>query len=148
LGRVFLRGYSLTEADSMLRISFAEFLTEPFVKTRFLSKRVSVIGAEKTHVVELTSETIRLSEVIALSGGIPSESRANNIKVLREDKYFVADLSGAKDRLKNDIYIHPGDSIYIEPVKRPFRESLRDAVPIISTVTSIITFIALVVTLL
>ena len=148
LGKIFLQGYNLAEADSLLSLSFANFLTEPFVETRFLNKRVSVIGAEKTQVVELPSQTIRLSEVIALSGGIPSKSRANNIKILREDRYFIADLSRAKERLKNDIYIYPGDLIYIEPVKRPFSEGLRDSLPLISTLTSIITLFALVITIL
>ena len=113
-----------------------------------MNKSVSVIGAATTQVVPIESESTRLSQIIALTGGITNQSRSNNIKIIRGNDHFISDLSTLKSGVNNDIPIRPGDVIYIEPVRRPFGESLKEVSPAISIITSIITLAALILTIL
>lgn len=148
VGSINLTGMTLEKADSFLTIEFSKFMKEPFVTTRFLNKSVVVIGASESKPVLLPSQRIRLTEVIALNGGFLPESRYDNIRVLRGNEYFVANLQSAKNRVQNDIYILPGDVIYIEPIKRPFRDGFRDALPLISSLTSILSIAVILLSLL
>jgi len=143
-----LGNLTLNQSDSLLIEVFSNYIKDPYVKVSFLNKKVSVIGAATTQVIPIEDESMKLSQVIALSGGIMSQSRSNNIKIIRGEEYFIADLSKLESGIKNDIPIKPGDVIYIEPVRRPFGESLREITPAISIITSIITLAALLITIL
>jgi polysaccharide export outer membrane protein len=100
-----------------------------------------VLGAPGGQVIPLANENMRLTEVLALAKGVPTDGRANNIRVIRGDQVLVADLSTFKGYQSGNVLIKPGDIIYVEPVHRPFIEALRDYSPVITIVTSLATLI-------
>lgn len=136
-----VEGLSIRQAEGLLQKAYGKYYQEPFVVLSFNNKRVVVLGAPGGQVIPLTNENTRLTEVLALAKGITAEARANNIRVIRKDKVFIADLSNFEGYQTHDMVMQPGDIIYIEPVRRPFIEGLRDYSPLITIVTSLATLI-------
>jgi len=92
-------------------------------------------------VIPLVNENLHLVEVLALAKGLDNNAKAQNIRVLRGDDVFVADLSTIEGYLKNNIAIEPGDIIYVEPIRKPVVEATRDYAIVISMITSLTTLI-------
>jgi polysaccharide export outer membrane protein len=137
-----LEGLSIRQAEQILQEAYGNFYQQPFVVLGFNNKRVIVLGAPGGQVIPLANENMRLTEVLALTKGLTTpEARANNIRVIRDNKVFVADLSTFKGYESNDLFMRPGDIIYVEPVRRPFIEALRDYSPVINIVTSLATLV-------
>jgi polysaccharide biosynthesis/export protein len=103
-----------------------------------------VLGAPGGQVIPLVNENTRLTEVLAMAKGLGNDAKAHNIRVLRADKVFVADFSTIGGYLKGDMIMAPGDIVYVEPVRRPFSEGLREYGPLVSIVTSMATLIVVI----
>jgi polysaccharide export outer membrane protein len=87
------------------------------------------------------NENLTLVEVLALAQGVDNNAKAQNIRVLRGNEVFVCDLSTFDGYLKNNIGIEPGDVVYVEPIRRPVSEGLRDYGVIISLAASLTTMV-------
>jgi polysaccharide biosynthesis/export protein len=144
--QVQIEGLTLRQAEEILEKEFNTYYTDPFVVLTYANKRVVVLGAVGGQVIPLTTENIRLAEVLALAKGIGTDGKAWNIRVLRGDDVYVADLSTIDGYRKNNIIIEPNDIVYVEPVRRPFLESVRDYGSLLSVFTSLATIILIVST--
>lgn len=136
-----LEGLTIKQAEQLLQKEYSRFYQQPFVILKFANKRVVVLGTSGGQVIPLTNENTRLTEVLALSKAVTDDAKVGNIRVLRGEETFVADLSNLKGYLTNDIIIMPGDIVYVEPVRRAFSEGLREYGPVISIITSVGTLI-------
>jgi polysaccharide export outer membrane protein len=141
IGEIALDGLALKEAEAKLEKEYEKFYEQAYVILKFVNKRVIVLGAPGGQVIPLTSENMRLTEVLALAKGVPVEARGNNIRLIRGNEVLVADLSTFKGYQEGNFLVRPGDIIYVEPVRRPFIEALRDYSPVITIVTSLATLI-------
>jgi polysaccharide biosynthesis/export protein len=140
-----VEGLTLRQAEEILQKEYAKFYQQPFVKLQYTNKRVTVLGAPGGQVIPLTNENMRLTEILALAKGLNNEAKAHNIRVLRGDQLFVADLSTFEGYKKNDLILQPGDIVYVEPIRRPLVEGLRDYGPVISIVTGLTTLAAVLI---
>jgi polysaccharide biosynthesis/export protein len=141
IDRVQVEGLSIRQAEEMLEKVYEQFYKDAYVLLQFSNKRVVVLGAPGGQVIPLNRENMRLTEVLALAKGITPDARANNIRVIREDKIYLADLSTFEGYQNFNFIMRPGDIVYVEPVRRPFIEALRDYSPIINIVTGLATLI-------
>lgn len=141
IDEVKVSGLTLRESEEVLQEAYKTFYEDPYVILKFNNKRVIVLGAPGGQVVPLANENMRLTEVLALAKGIPTDARASNIRVIRNGQVLVADLSTIEGYRQSDFLMHPGDIVYVEPVRRPFTEALRDYSPAITIVTSLATLI-------
>jgi polysaccharide export outer membrane protein len=140
-----LEGLTIQQAEEILQKEYAKFYEEPLVALKIRNKRVVVLGAPGGQVIPLANENTHLTEILALAKGINTDSKAHNIRVLRKDKIFLVDFSTFEGYLKNNMIVQPDDIIYVEPVRRPFSEGLREYGPVISIITSIGTLIIILV---
>lgn len=140
-----VEGLTLRQAEDTLEKEFARFYEQPFVTLKYTNKRVIVLGAPGGQVIPLVNENVRLAEVLALAKGVNNDAKAHNIRVLRNDQVFVADLSTFEGYLKNNMLVQPGDIVYVEPIRRPFSEGLRDYGVLVSILVSVATLIAITV---
>jgi len=108
-----------------------------------INKRVSVIGAVNK-VVELSNENMKLIEVLALADAIDNNAIVQNIRLVRNEEVFVIDLSKSEDVQKTNMKVLPNDVIYIEPLRRPFIEAVKDYGPIISLVSSLTAIVVII----
>ena len=134
-----LEGYTLQEAKQMLDKAYEHFYEGAHVVLKFQNKRVIVLGAPGGQVIPLTYENMRLTEILALARGVGLDGRAHNIRVIRNDEVMIADLSTFEGYKKSNFVMQAGDIVYVEPVRRPFVEGLRDYGPLVTIVTSFAT---------
>jgi polysaccharide export outer membrane protein len=137
LQEIKLDGLTIRQAEEILQKEYAKQYQEPFVVLNVVNRRVTVLGSPGGKVIPLLDENIKLTEVLALAGGVSTDGKAANIRVLRGDQIFIADFSTIEGYLRDDMLIQSGDIIYVEPVRRPFLEALQSYGPLISIITSL-----------
>lgn len=137
--QIKLEGFTLRQAEDALQTEYAKFYEQPFVRLNYANKRVVVLGAPGGQVIPLANENMRLTEILALSKGVTSEAKANNIRILRGNTVLVADLSTIDGYRNQNFVIQPNDIIYIEPIRRPLSEAVRDYGPVVTVVASLAT---------
>lgn len=138
---VNIEGLTLEEAEEVLEQAYEKFYEGAYVVLTFENKRVIVLGAPGGQVIPLAHENMRLTEVLALAKGVTQDGRGHNIRVMRQDQVIIADLTTFEGYKKSNFVMEPGDIIYVEPVRRPFIEGLRDYAPLITIATSLATLI-------
>ena len=141
IDRVKVEGLTLERAEEMLEEAYEQFYEGAYVVLRFQNKRVIVLGAPGGQVIPLAHENMRLTEVLALAKGVTEDGRGNNIRVIRQDKIMVADFSTFEGYQASNFVMQPGDIVYVEPVRRPFIEGMRDYAPLITIATSLATLL-------
>jgi polysaccharide export outer membrane protein len=144
VGYVKVDGLTVSQVDSVLQTKFETYYKETYVYTKVVSRRVVVLGATGGKVVPLENESMHLVEVVALAGGIPDNGKAHNIRLIRNvasdnPSVEIIDLSTVQGLQRANIWVQPNDVIYIEPVRRVFNESLRDALTVLGALSNILT---------
>ncbi len=147
IGEVKLEGLTLKEAEEMLQKEYARFFKDPYIQLSFVNKRVIVLGALGGQVIPLENENIRLVEVLALAKGLDNNAKAQNMRLIRGEKVYEVDFSTIDGYLDGNMLMQSGDIVYIEPVRRPFSEALKDYTGIFTILVSLITLITLISTL-
>jgi polysaccharide export outer membrane protein len=140
---VKLQGLTLLQADRYLEGLYDVYYIDAFVITRYINKRVIILGATGGQVIPLTNENMSLLEVLALAGGLSNMAKGNNIRLIRGDlddpMVQIIDLTTIDGMRRAELNMLPGDIIYVEPVRRVFIESFRDVAPVISLLASFVT---------
>ena len=94
---------------------------------------------------------MNLLEAIAIYGGLDDKSKGYNIRIVRGDlknpQVMVVNLRTISDMKKSIVNLNPDDIIYIEPVRRPATESVRDNLYIVNIVQVFLTLSVLLQTL-
>lgn len=143
LGVVPLEGLTIFEAEAKLEQLYNQYYKGTFVKLQFVNKRVIVLGANGGQVIPLANEKMSLLEIIAISGGVNPNAKAQNVRLIRgpynNPQVFQIDLSNVSAIKTGLTAVEPGDVIYIEPWKRPVQQGLRDASPILGIISSVLT---------
>lgn len=142
IGEVKLEGLTIRQAELMVQKEYEQYFKLPFVKLKFNNKRVIVLGAPGGQVLPLDDENVKLVEVIAMAKGIDNSGKAHNIRVLRDEKIYLIDLSTIDGYKLGNMKIEPGDIVYIEPVKRPISEGFKEYGPIFTILASVTALIS------
>jgi polysaccharide biosynthesis/export protein len=145
IGEIKLEGLTLRKGEEVLQDAYSKFYSDSYVILKYTNKRVIVLGAPGGQVIPLANENMRLVEVLALAKGVTNDAKAQNIRVLRDDQVFVADLSTFDGYVKNNIVIRPGDVVYVEPIRKPFTEGVREYGPILSIITTLTTLVVVII---
>jgi polysaccharide biosynthesis/export protein len=141
IGELKAEGLTIRQAELLLQKEYEKYFKTPFVSLRFSNKRAIVLGAQGGQVIPLENENVTLAEVLALAKGINNDGKASNIRIVRGEQIFIADLSTIEGFQKANMIIEPGDIVYVEPIRRPFVEGFRDYSIIISLFVSITSLI-------
>jgi polysaccharide biosynthesis/export protein len=147
IGEVKVDGLTLRQAEEMTQKEYAKYFKEPFTVINFVNKRVTVLGAPGGLVIPLTNQNITVVEVLALARGLSNDAKADNIKLIRNERVYQLDFSTIDGYRKSNMLVEPGDIIYVEPIRRPLVEGLRDNFIVVSLVVSLTTLLVLVRTL-
>ena len=147
VGEIHLEGLTLRQAEEIVQKEYSKFFKESFVLFSYVNKRVVVLGAPGGQVIPLTNQNIRVAEVLGMAKGLSNDARANNIKLIRGDHVYQIDFSTIKGYVDGNMLVEAGDIIYIEPIRRPFTEGLRDSYIFVSLFLSITTTAVLIYSL-
>ncbi len=146
IGKTNLAGLTLYQADSLLAIKFSKFYEEPYIVTRYINKRVIVMGAMGNKVITLTNENMTLLEILSLAGNFDNNTRANKIRLIRNAStgnpvMKNIDLSTWQGLKNAELILQPNDVIYVEPRRRIGSEFLADFAQVASAIGSSVTLI-------
>lgn len=118
LGRIYMEGLTIRQAEMVLEDKFAEYYNKPFVLLKVINKRVTIIAAGNSKVVTLQNENTTLLEALAQAGGVPNDGIASKIKLIRGDlqnpDVYMLDLSTLEGMRQADLVLQSNDIIYIE----------------------------------
>ncbi len=146
IGQTTLAGLTLYQADSLLTKKFSKFYEEPYIITRYINKRVMIMGAMGNKVLTLTNENMTLLEVLTLAGNFDNNTRANKIRLIRNANtgnpvMKNIDLSTWEGLKNAELIIQPNDVVYVEPRRRAGSEFLADFAQVASAIGSSVTLI-------
>jgi polysaccharide export outer membrane protein len=141
IGEIKVEGLTLRQAEAILQTEYEKYFKESFVLLTFINKRVVILGAVGGQVVPLENHNVTLVEILAVAKGLPNDSKAHNIRIVRKNQVFVVDLSTVDGFLAGNMIVEPGDIIYVEPVRKPFAEGLRDYAGLASLLISTLSLI-------
>lgn len=140
VGEQSLRGLTIRAAEQMLQTKYNAFYKDCFVVISTKNNRVTVISNGGV-AVPLPNEGMTVLEVIGLAGDVSRDAKTSNIRLLRANEVILLDLSEVANYPTHNVLVQSGDIIYLEPVRRPFVEGLRDTAPLIGLVISILTLL-------
>ena len=150
LGLVKLAGLNIDEAETYLEDAYSENYVNPLALIEVTNQRVLVFPGEAgvASVVPLVNPNTTLLEVLALSGGIRARGDARNVKLIRRNQtgqsIHQLDLSTIDGLKYANTTVQAGDIIYVEPLPQLAQEALADISPVLSLLTTISSFIALI----
>ncbi len=144
IGEIKVEGMTLRQAESVLQAEYDRYFKESYVVLTFMNKRVVVLGAVGGIVVPLENHNVTLAEILATAKGLPNDSKSRNIRVVRGGEVFVIDFSTVQGFLAGNMIVEPGDIIYVEPVRKPFAEGVRDYAGLASLLVSTLSLIVVI----
>lgn len=123
LGAVHVEGLTKMQLNDLLLQKLDTFLKHPYIEIRFINKRVTMLGEiVKPGIINMPEERLNIFDALAFSGDITSFGRRDNILVIREEngKRSMARLNIREASIyKSDyFYLHSGDLVYIEPIRK------------------------------
>lgn len=150
IGSLQVAGLRTSQLDSLLSSRYEKYYNGVYTISKVVNKKLVVLGAGGGKIIPFTPN-INLLEVIALYGGLGDKSRGYNIRVVRGDlknpEIQVVNLRTVADMKKTIVTLKPDDIIYIEPVRRPGSESIRDNLFVFNIIQVILTTAVLINTL-
>jgi polysaccharide export outer membrane protein len=141
VGELKMEGLTLRQAEEIVQKEYAKYFKEPFVKMSYVNKRVIVLGAPGGQVIPLTNQDVSVVEVLALAKGVDNFTKVANIRLIRGEHVYQIDLSTIQGYLKGNMIVEPGDIVYVEPIRRPFSEALKDNYFIIYPLMTVLTVV-------
>ncbi len=151
IGRVSVFGLKVSQLDSLLSSKYEAYYNEVYVISKVVNKKIIVLGGKGGQIIPFNNPAMTLLEALALYGGIDNSSKGYNIRIIRGDlknpEVTMVNLRTIADMKNSIISLKPDDVIYVEPVRRPVAEGIRDNIFIINIVQVLVTFSILVNTL-
>ena len=141
IGEIKLEGLTLRQAEEIVQKEYSKYFKEPFIKMSYSNKRVIVLGAPGGQVIHLTNQNVTVVEVLALAKGVDNFAKAHNIRLIRGTHVYQMDFSTIQGYKDGNMIVEPGDVVYVEPVRRPLTEALRDNYIFIYPLLTIVTVI-------
>ncbi|MBP6089889.1 MAG: polysaccharide biosynthesis/export family protein [Crocinitomicaceae bacterium] len=142
LGNVYLKGFTVIQAEDTLQKLFAKEYNNPFVQLKITNQRVIIFpgGGSDARVIPLLNSNTTLMEVIAQAGGIAERGKANTVKIIRrengERKMYKIDLSTVEGLKFVDMVVQANDYVYIEPKAAITRGVVTEIAPVVSILSS------------
>ena len=149
LGPVKLAGLNISEAETKLEEAYRSNYVKPLALIEVTNQRVLVFPGEAgvASVVTLVNPNTSLLEVLALSGGIRGRGDARKVKLIRRGTnrptVHQFDLSTIEGLEYATTTVQAGDIVYVEPLPQYLNEILSDVTPVLSLLTTITSFLAL-----
>ena len=146
LGRVYLEGKNIEEANDTLQTLLSEYFRQPNVIVSFVLKKIAVLGEVRSPgYFTYTNSSINIFQALGMAGDITILGNKRTVLVIRTNesritKHYV-DLT--KDSIfQSDYYfLEPKDVVFVAPAKA--RQWSISSIPYELVITSITTLILL-----
>jgi polysaccharide export outer membrane protein len=110
VGEVAVGQLSTDSVRSLLISSYAHFLQQPSVEVTFL-RRVQVLGEVKNPGLYNVDATMKLTDVLALAGGVTPTGNTKKIELRRDGKKIPFEISAQVE--STDLTLRSGDQLRV-----------------------------------
>lgn len=142
IGKINVIGLKTSQLDSLLATKYESYYNGVYVISKVVNKKIIVLGGKGGQIIPYTSN-MNLLQALAIYGGLDDRSKGYNIRIVRGDlknpEITIVNLSTVNDMKKTIVNLAPDDIIYIEPVRRPVAESVRDNLFLFNIIQVIVT---------
>ncbi len=143
LGRVYVAGMKIREAEQFLEKEYSEYFNDPFVLIEVTNRKVMIFkdGGTIGTVLTIPPENLTLIEALAKSGGITDISKAYRIKLIRGDvsgepKVYYFNASHLKELKNTNLLLEANDIIYVESKPKYVNRVLIEITPYLTLLTT------------
>ena len=147
LGKVAVIGLKTSQLDSLLSAKYETYYNGAYIISKVVNKKIILLGGKGGQILPFKSN-MNLLEAIAAYGGLDDQSKGYNIRIIRGDlknpEVTLVNLRTINDMKNSIVNLHPDDIIYIEPIRRPGAEAVRDNMYIFNFVQIIATLTLLI----
>jgi polysaccharide export outer membrane protein len=114
LGKTKLGGLTVTQAEKKLSIMFSEYILKPVIVVKVMNREITVLGQVRTPgVYPLEKERYTIAEMIGQAQGINFYGDGERVKLIRDGKDYLIDLTNMDDINSNNVIVKDGDVIYV-----------------------------------
>jgi polysaccharide biosynthesis/export protein len=151
VGEVQAENMTVIALEESLRIAYSKFIKQPIVEVKVLNKEVTILGELKTpgkYLLEKEENT--LVELLGKAGDFDFYADRAKVMVVRivngQPKSITVDLTQLSNYAKSNVYLLPGDVVYVPSRKAKVWDKRSGS--IVVPATAIITTAVLVATTL
>jgi polysaccharide export outer membrane protein len=142
LGKVLVIGLKTSQLDSLMSIKYETFYNGAYVISKVVNKKIIILGGKGGQIIPFKSN-MNLLEAVAAYGGIDERAKGYNIRIIRGDlknpEVTIVNLKTINDMKNSIVNLRPDDIIYIEPIRRPGAEAVRDNMYVFNLLQVIVT---------
>ena len=150
IGKMNVLGLKVSQLDSILSTKYESFYNEVYVISKVVNKKIIMIGSSGGKIIPFVTN-MNLIEAIAVYGGLDDKAKGYNIRIVRGDlknpQVTVVNLRTIKDMRNSIVNLMPDDIVYMEPVRRPVQEGVRDNLYVVNIIQVFLTLTVLINTL-
>jgi|GEM_PF-1303294 len=147
IGKMTVAGLKVSQLDSILSVKYETYYNDVYVISKVINKKIIMLVSGGGKIVPYTSN-MNLLEAIAIYGGLDNNSKGYNIRIIRGDlknpEFTIVNLRSMSDMKNTMVNLKPDDIIYIEPVRRPVSEGVRDNLYVVNVVQVFLTLTVLI----
>jgi len=141
VGEVMAKGLTTSQLTEALTLKLTKTIQSPYVDVSIINQRLMLFnGKGAGQVIPLAHEAMTLMEVLALGGGIKDHGKSNQIRLFRMEngvrKIYEFDLSEINHLKNADVTVQNRDILVINHHPRNAQNTLRDAGPWLSILSS------------
>jgi polysaccharide export outer membrane protein len=129
LGKIAVIGLKTSQLDSLLSTKYETYYNGVYVISKVVNKKIIILGGKGGQILPYVSN-MNLLEALAAYGGLDEKSQGYNIRIIRGDlknpEVTLVNLRTINDMKNSIVNLRPDDVIYIEPIRRPGAEAVRD----------------------
>src|SRR5699024_9566340 len=122
LGKVYVLGKTLAEAESLIQAKAETLLKEVTAKVRLLNYKITVMGeVEKPGVYFNYNSEITIFDAISMANGITNYAKLEKVQVLRATSEgnltFDINLNSKQALMSEAYFLQPNDVVFVQPAK-------------------------------
>lgn len=144
IGSVKVEGFTISEVENVIGQIASTYFKEPIVKINIINFQVSILGeVNSPGEYNIVRSNQNILHLLGKSQDLTEFANRKRVKVIRKNgiestRVIYLDLTDPKLLNNKNIYLHPQDIVYVEPLKKKFYSvnNLSSAVSIgISSIT-------------
>ncbi|MGN6211724.1 polysaccharide biosynthesis/export family protein [Parafilimonas sp.] len=148
LGKLSVKGLTVTQFKDSLKIKLDQYLQEPVVNIRLLNYKITVLGeVVRPATYSIPSERITVIDAIGMAGDLTIYGKRDNVLLIREEagkrKFIHLNLNSSNIFESPYYYLKQNDIIYIEPGKAKVADLNANTLRTVTVVASVLSVLVL-----
>lgn len=122
VGKVNLEGLTVEQAQSAIQGKVDNYVQGAVVSCKMVNYKISVLGeVNRPGTYTFYQPCVSLFELLAVAGDLTYYGNRERVKIIRktisEDIIYTVDLRNVEILQDKNMYLQPGDVVYVEPNK-------------------------------